>query len=275
MKLLQKFTAILAVTAATFGVGSSAMAFSITQNNNSSALLNALLGNTDGLSNFSVTATGDAAAFGLFSADPFGLDNGIVLSTGKAQQVAGVNTVSNGGSDFSTDFGSSGATGDTTSLEISFDADATADKLFFQYVFGSEEFVEYGGSQYNDKFELLLNGVNLAKLSDGKDVTINNLVPNPSGPYHADYVNNPAGPSTVTKLDGYTQALTFEGLLNKNAKNTLTIKIQDVGDGIYDSAVFLKGGSLGTKQLVPEPGVVLGLMAVGGLMLQRRRLKKA
>ncbi|MBD2742564.1 choice-of-anchor L domain-containing protein [Coleofasciculus sp. FACHB-1120] len=277
MNLLAKIAASTAVsvTAALALLGNSAMAFTVTQNSNTNSLLNALLGDTTGLSNFSINATGNAAAFGLFSDDPFGLSNGIVLSTGKVTDVVGPNNSSSK----STSFGTSGDTAgsyDLAKLDISFDAGATVDKLFFQYVFGSEEFVEYGGSSFNDSFELLLNGVNLAKLNDGKTVTINNLVPNPNGPYHADYINNPQG-SATTQLDGYTKNLTFEGLVNKNAKNTLSIKIKDVGDSSWDSAVFIKGKSVGVvapPKDVPEPSLMLGLLSVGGMTLIGRRHKQ-
>jgi hypothetical protein len=267
MNLFAKISASAAigVTAALTMFGNSAMAFTVTPNNNTNALLNALLGDTTGLSNFSVNATGNAAAFGLFSDDPFGLKNGIVLSTGNVTDVVGPNNASNTSGD-----------GTLAQLDISFDAGASVEKLFFQYVFGSEEFLEYGGSQYNDSFELLLNGVNLAKLNDGKTVTINNLVPDPAGPYNPDYINNPAG-SPGTELDGYTKTLTFEGLLNKNAKNTLSIKIQDVGDSSFDSAVFIKGNSVGVvapPKDVPEPSLMLGLLSVGGMTLMSRRNKQ-
>lgn len=282
MQLWHKTTAAaIATSAAISVVGVPAMAFTVTQNNNGTDLLNALLGTTTGLSNFSVSTTGNAAAFGLFSNDPFGLTKGIALSTGKVVDIPGVNTISGplGSNDLSTDFGTPGVTDDLTQVDISFDADSTVEKVFFQYVFGSEEFKEYGGSNFNDSFELLLNGVNLAKLSDGKTVTINNLVPSPGGPYHPDYIDNPSGLSTLTKLDGYTKTLTFEGLLNKNAKNTLSIKINDVSDGRWDSAVFLKGGTLGTVKPVPEPASTLGLLALGamgaGSMLKRKQQKNA
>ncbi|WP_414579392.1 choice-of-anchor L domain-containing protein [Anabaena sp. CCY 9402-a] len=253
-----------------------AATFTVTQENNPTNLLNALLGETTGLSNFTVTANGNAEAFGLFSNDPFGLSSGIVLSTGRVVDIPGENTedggivpdVFNAPNDLSTDFSPDGASGDSTTLNISFDADGTAEKLFFQYVFGSEEFKEFGGSQFNDSFTLTLNGVNLALLSNGNLVTINNLVPNPSGSFNPDYINNPAGTGTETKLDGFTKVLTFEGLLNKNATNFLTINIQDVGDGLLDSAVFIKGQSLGIRppvEQVPEPNTMLAILALGAL----------
>ncbi|WP_254564823.1 choice-of-anchor L domain-containing protein [Oscillatoria sp. HE19RPO] len=288
MNLYRNFTIAAALTSAaaiTF-FSPSAKAFTITSTNNTQTLLDALLGQTYGLSNFSMMIEGESKAMGLFENDPFGLGSGIVLSTGQVSEIPGLNTVdrelitSNTSNtellgDLSTYFFHKD-TPDLVSLKISFDADQTASKLFFQYVFGSEEFVEYGGSGFNDSFELLLNGTNLAKLSDGKKVTINNLVPKPEGPFHPDYINNPAGSDTLTKLDGFTQTLTFEGLLLQNARNTLTINIKDVGDGQLDSAVFLKGRSLGTalppdSEKVPEPGLAIASLVMGGLILRKGR----
>ncbi|MCP2731594.1 choice-of-anchor L domain-containing protein [Limnofasciculus baicalensis] len=288
-------------------MGTPTMAFTITQNNTPEDLLSALLGDTTGLSNFAIAPDGNEQAFGLFSNDPFGLAGGIVLSTGKVIDIPGENKEDGGTivtnwqnvpNDLSTDFapaaqGVAGMAGDAMSLNISFDTDSTVDKLFFQYVFGSEEFVEFGNSKFNDSFELLLNGINLAKLSDGQTVTINNLIPNPTNPasYHPDFISNPAGAITQTKLDGYTKILGFEGILNKNTRNTLTINIKDIGDGYLDSAVFIKGKSLGTvlepnstsvnelpqppdtkqPQRVVEPSTILSLLGFGALTLTSRR----
>ncbi|MDB9314735.1 choice-of-anchor L domain-containing protein [Spirulina sp. CS-785/01] len=282
--LFTKTITLFAVTLATpFILATDAPAFTITQNNDSQALLDALLGDTSGLSNFEVSTTGYADGFGLFSDDPFSLNSGVVLSTGKATDLVGVNQQDdykwpNYETDLNTQFDSSwSGTGeyDVATLELRFDADDTADKLFFEYVFGSEEFVEYGGSAYNDSFELLLNGKNLALLDDGQEVTINNLVPDEFGPYHSNYIDNPVGSSVNTKLDGYTTVLGFEGLLNQNASNTLSIRVKDISDARLDSAVFVKGNSLGSKNPkdVPEPTAVLGLLVLGGLGMNQLRSK--
>ncbi|MEQ8462568.1 MAG: choice-of-anchor L domain-containing protein [Coleofasciculus sp. E1-EBD-02] len=292
------------------------MAFTITPTSDTDLLLNSLLGDTTGLSNIDLTVYDDQGnvneeAFGIFSDDPFDLREGIVLSTGRVAELPGFNTEDGGlvptategdPNDLSTDFEPQspsyeqraiGMQGDKMTLELSFDVDDTAEKLFFQYIFGSEEFVEFGGTEFNDSFEILLNGTNLAKLSDGKRVTINNLVPKPKNPdsYHDDYVNNPAEDNIAnTKLDGFTKLLTFEGLLEQNSRNTLRIKLIDGGDGTVDSAVFAKGKSLGIKdpllktqpndpepQSVPEPSGLLGLLGVAtlGVRTMIRRKQKA
>ncbi len=157
----------------------------------------------------------------------------------------------NGQTELSSDFGLPGAEGDTARFSVSFEADDSVDQMFFRFVFGSEEFPEFGGSDFNDAFSLKLNGFNLARLSDGSEANINNLVPNPFGGYHPDFIYNPVdeGPaSSETPLDGYTQVLTFAGAVTPNAVNHLEIEVKDVGDGWKDSAVFLQAGSLGVSE---------------------------
>ncbi len=238
-----------------------ATAFNLTQNNNPSDLIYNLLGDTTGLSDFNVELTGDGRAFGIFDNDPFSLGSGVALSTGKVTDLAGVNTEDGDFSslgnvnDLSRDFGIPRASGDSISMQIDFFADDTKDQLFFQYVFGSEEFVEFGGSSFNDSFSLTLNGRNLARLSDEETVVnINNLVPSPNGIYHPDFIYNPVGTgpaSDLTKLDGYTIPLLFKGDLIQNATNTLVINVKDKKDGILDTAVFIRADTLGTVE--PSP----------------------
>jgi hypothetical protein len=285
MRITHKIAALTAtLTTALSLLAAPAMALSVGATNDMETLKNKLLGaNTGGLSNFSLSITGNAAASGIFTNDPFGLISGVVLSTGKVTDIPGQNRKDNdfiGGSDLSTDFLPSGEAGDLTELNLSFFADSTAEKLYFEYVFASEEFLEYGGSRFNDDFELLLNGTNFAKLTDGQTVTINNLIPDQynRSSDHPDYIDNPSLTgiaANIIKLDGFTKVLGFEGLLQKNQTNVLSIRIKDVGDGNYDSAVFIKGNSVGTlkAEAVPEPMTVGGLMAGGAMLAAGRKLR--
>ncbi|NER83067.1 MAG: PEP-CTERM sorting domain-containing protein, partial [Leptolyngbya sp. SIO1D8] len=256
------FTGLVAAVSLGAGV-KPAYAFNVNQNNNFADLLNVLLGDTTGLSNFSGSVNGSSGAFGTFSGDPFGLGQGVALSTGNVVDLPGENTGDlRDNTDLSTPkppapMNIPGALFDTATLELSFDADATVEKLFFQYIFGSEEFLEFAGSIFNDFFTLELNGTNLALLDDsvGSDnfVRVNNLAASPSGAFSSQYVNNPAGPGTQTRLDGYTQPLTFAGDIITGT-NTLKIQIADVSDPLLDSAVFIKAGTLGTRPVdPPEP----------------------
>jgi len=273
MMITHKIAALTATLATAMSfVAAPAMAFSVTQTSNLETLKNNLLGNnTAGLSAFSVSITGNAQAFGTFTDDPFGLGSGIVLSTGRVADLPGFNT----GNDLSSSLGST--PGDLAELNLSFFADSTAEKLFFNYVFGSDEFLEYGGSSFNDSFELLLNGTNLAKLNDGKTVTINNLVPNAGNRStdNPDFIDNSNGlAASVIKLDGFTKVLGFEGLLKKNDTNVVTFRIKDVGDTVLDSAVLVQG-KMGTvePEPVPEPMTMAGLMAGGAMLAAGRKLR--
>lgn len=246
-------------------------------------LLNALWGDAPGLSNFAVTTVGAAAAFGTFSDDPFGLASGVVLSTGQVIDLPGENLIDGSlvrGTDLSTNFGNPGDTSysfDLAQLDISFDADNTVEGLQLEYVFGSEEFKEFAGSLYNDSFEVSLNGVNVARLSNGDPINTNNLVPHArSGmPINPDYIDNSIGVGIPTRLDGFTRILTFEGPLNRNTTNTLSIRIKDIWDGNLDSATFLKGkvipAELPPPVSVPEPNLVLGLLITGGMALSLKQ----
>ncbi|HIK57033.1 MAG TPA: PTPA-CTERM sorting domain-containing protein [Synechococcales cyanobacterium M55_K2018_004] len=265
-----------AIAVATVGLGGApALALSVTPTDDPMALFNRLLGGASGLSNITVDITGTTtgggikSGFGLFSDDTtFGLGSGVVLSTGAATGVLGPNNASNSTTGF----------GRTSQLNISFDVDNTVESLFFQYVFGSEEFFEYAQTAYNDSFELLLNGVNLALLPNDDPVTINNLA-TPAGPIDPTLLlANPLG-SPATQLDAYTRVLTLTGVLNRNARNTLTIRISDVSDdGLdfeYDSAVFIRGGTIATVPStgqIPTPALLPGLIGMG-MAASRKRAK--
>jgi large repetitive protein len=216
-------------------------------------VLSNLLGDTAGLSNITIAATGNSLAYGIFNNDPFNLGTGIALSTGKVSDLTSANTGNK-----STSFSGVGVGGvfDPVKLKIEFDVDSSASQVFFEYIFGSEEFIDYSGSSVNDAFTLKLNGVNLAKLSNGSDVTINNLTPSQTpSTWNSDYINNPVGTGPLkdkVTLDGYTKNLQFIGNLIANGHNVLEIQLNDVGDSAFDSAVFLKGGSLG----VTSPALV-------------------
>jgi|GEM_PF-3266184 len=236
--------------------------FIITQTDDPEVLKQNLLGDTTGLHEikFTLTPGDEPRAFGTLNADPFGLGTGIVLSTGRVTDLVGANQVDGGFSpsanqDLSYDFGSKGQADDSITLKIDFLADGTKDKLYFQYVFGSEEFLEYAG-RFNDSFSLTLNGKNLAKLPNGDAVNINNLAKSPFGPRSEYFRYNSAEDGAVrdqTRLDGYALPITFQGNLNldNGGRNTLVVNVQDARDGVFDTAVFLKGGTLGTK---PPPG---------------------
>ncbi len=70
--------------------------FTVEQTNNIADLKGMLDGS--GVTNSSLTLSGSAEAIGKFSGDPFGLGNGIILSTGRVEDLPGKNTSSGSGS---------------------------------------------------------------------------------------------------------------------------------------------------------------------------------
>jgi Ca2+-binding RTX toxin-like protein len=229
--------------------------FSILSSISDEQIITSLLGNTTGLSNFQLTTSGSRQAVGLFQNDPFSFGQGIVLSTGLVASLVG-SRVGNTSTAFSNP-GTVPGGNDAITLDITFDASITSDQIFFQYIFGSEEFTDFSGSSFNDVSTLTLNGINLARLTNGDIVTVNNLTPS-SDPatFSPDYINNDSAGSSVFSqlaLDGFTRPLGFAGTLIPGASNRLVITVQDISDGILDSAIFLRANTLGIEQL---PGVV-------------------
>jgi hypothetical protein len=212
-----------------------------------------------------ITYSGAAVSGGKFTSDPatVGITSGIVLSTGLAKGVVGPNTMTNYGSDQGvagdpqmSALVSGTETFDATSLEFDFVPDSG--KVYVsKYVFSSDEYNEFVGTEFNDVVAIFVNNVNCA-LVDGQPVSINTIndgyndgtdVTPPSHPWL--YRNNldPGGnpPGTInTEMDGLTTVLTCVASVNKGVKNHIKIAIADANDAFFDSNVFIGAGSLTT-----------------------------
>jgi len=194
-----------------------------------------------------------------------GFEEGIILSSGAAADVVGPNVEDektgflNTGSDADLSTLSGNYTVDKTVLE--FDFVPTKDKVFFEYVFASDEYNEYVNSPYNDVFGFFVNGTNCAVVGeDKKPVTINNV--NNGNPFGSGVVSNPqfyinndlsdGGGSINTEMDGLTTVLTCEASVTPNATNHMKLAIADASDSSLDSNVFIRAGSLSTEPPKPK-----------------------
>ena len=201
-----------------------------------------------------VSYTGAPVASGTFSGGEtsVGIASGVALTSGDLKNTVGPNTltgatrVNGGAGDADLTTLASQTTNDASIL--SFDFTANADTVYFQYVFSSEEYLEFVG-QYNDVFAFWVNGVNCAVVPDPADptqtapVSVNtiNTTLNPSL-----YVNNTTA-AFNTQMDGFTVPLTCMSAVNPApATNTMKLAIADSGDSSLDSAVLLAEGSLST-----------------------------
>lgn len=202
---------------------------------------------------FSGTAGGANSQAGYFYGNTnIGFPSGVVISTGRATDAAGPN---NSGSISTSLFGGSDALlnsivaplGTEDAFVLEFDFIPTENEVKFDYAFGSDEYMEYANSQFNDVFGFFISGpgfpvpTNIALLpSTSTVVSINNVNAVNNSGFYVDN-ENPAG--QTVQYDGFTRVLTAQATVVPCDTYHIKIAIADVGDGAFDSAVFLKEGS--------------------------------
>jgi len=130
---------------------------------------------------------------------------------------------------------------DTSDLTIQFVP--TSSTVEFTYVFGSDEYIEFVDSAYNDVFGAFVNGANCAVVDKGYE-----LVPTTVNAVNhlrntLQYRDNESASLNV-QADGLTTVLRCRAAVNPGVTNTLRLAIADTGDGILDSWAFIQRGSL-------------------------------
>lgn len=222
---------------------------------------NVLLG--DGVTASNITFTGDAAMIGSFngSNSNIGLNNGIILSTGRIQDAIGPNNSPSEGEDLGRAgfpqleaLINGGETEDAAVLRFNFRCEG--DLVQFRYVFASEEYPEFVGSQYNDAFAFFIQGPGITGIQNialipgtGNPVAINNINAGSNQVYFVNNGNGTSGGGQTVQYDGFTRPLIAQANVQPCETYTITIVIADVSDGIYDSAVFLEGQSFTSPEV--------------------------
>ncbi len=141
---------------------------------------------------------------------------------------------------------------------MEFDFVPLVDSISFRYVFASEEYKEFVGSQFGDAHAILISGPgingnqNLMRLPNGDEVSIHNVhgpVSNAFGifpPTNSDYyvdnipISNSTDP-TELGFDGYTQSTVAKVTnLEVGAIYHMIIGVADGNDPLFDSALFIE-----------------------------------
>ncbi|MCF8258816.1 MAG: T9SS type A sorting domain-containing protein [Flavobacteriales bacterium] len=198
--------------------------------------------------------TGDPRALGSFdgSGTDFGLARGVILSSGLAKDAEGPNgtPLSDQGTSFDLPGDSvlsvlTGSIVDTRDADIlEFDFQLPSDTVYLRYIFASNEYMVYVGSGVNDPFAILLSGPgiedeqNLALIpGTATPVSIDNVNANVNAQF---YVDNEHPPGVVLEYNGHTSVFTASAIIMPNETYHVRLAIADVGDHLYDTAVFLQ-----------------------------------
>lgn len=231
---------------------------------------NVLLG--PGVTVSNIMYNGSPSSIGSFTATGtnLGINQGIVMTTGTVlnngsgpqgpnnQAGAGVDNGA-GGSGLLTNLINGVQTYNAAILE--FDFIPYSDTVKFKYVFGSDEYPEFAppnNSGYNDVFGFFISGPgitgvqNIARLpNNGSIVSINNVNAITNSSFYnfngdgntSPYNSNPY----YIQYDGFTDVLTAVSQVQCGETYHLILAVADVGDGQWDSGIFLEANSLSSQ----------------------------
>jgi gliding motility-associated-like protein len=235
---------------------------------------NVLVGN--GVAATNISFSGSANAIGSFNgaSTNIGLNSGIVITTGTVLDDGNGPHGPNNTGGAGTDNGIGGnalldaIAGNTTynAAVLEFDFVPQSDSINFRYVFGSEEYPEYVCADFNDVFAFFITGpnplggnynnTNIANIPGTTTPITINSVNNGSAGANGDavncgssglsnsafYVNNANG--NTIQYDGFTVPIEAAAKVECGATYHLVMAIADVGDGVWDSGIFLEANSL-------------------------------
>lgn len=195
-----------------------------------------------------------------------GIQSGIMLSSGPGSetlldgQTSSTEMYSPQDADIISLINDANFVGEASVLE--FDFIATGDSVAFQYVFGSSEYNEFVGTQFNDQFGFFLSGpgingsfsngaINLAVLpGTNTPVGINSVNELVNSQYYI--YAEPLGGYIPQNIDGHTVVLhACIGQLQIGQVYHIKLIIADMTDSVLDSSVFLSGSSF--EQFCNEP----------------------
>jgi hypothetical protein len=236
-----------------------AFAFTLGKNTNAQVNITDSLSNADvanlltgfGVNISNLTIECDLAAIGeLNGASMVPISQGLLLSTGNVNNFIygspfGFTSFTQQFTDPDINLISSALyTQDLCKLE--FDCLPLGDTLLFNFAFGSEEYPNFVGTNFNDAFAIFMSGPgisglqNVAQLPNGDVVSINNVNAGINSSY---FIDNAQPATTGLTYGGFTQNLQVFALSTPGSTYHFKVMITDVSDGILDSGVLLEAFS--------------------------------
>lgn len=246
-----------------------------TTNNTATDLVNKLIGNNNNcisISNAKISGwnSGGIYSYGYINSNRtnFEINDGILLSTGNVSDAVGSYTNTQSFGDKTGWAGDSdlenaaNITATTNATILEFDFVPNTNKISFDYMFLSEQYLRQGDSGscgYTDGFAFLIkkngdpNYQNLAVIPNTNTPITSQNVLGPGGrcnENNAQYFGhfNPNG--SPISFNGQTAILTAQTDVIPGDSYHIKLVIADQGNGLYDSGVIIKAGSfLGNKDL--------------------------
>lgn len=249
--------------------------------NNATFLVNNVLMDNS-MQGYNISSYGAQTQMGFFSngMTAIGMDSGLVMTSGSVAQVMG-NSFSFANTMIANGANQGGGDADLLSVAqsvppligqffnvfstldaciINFDFVPSSDTVEFNYVFGSDEYLGWVNSSFNDVFGFFLSGpgingpysnnainvANVPNTSPALPITISTIHPGLNGVYYN------AG-NAFMAYNGYTDVMT--AVLEVQACDTFHMKlgIADGSDKILDTGVFLEAGSFVNTGIIVDP----------------------
>ena len=185
-----------------------------------------------------ILSTGNAASFTQSSGDPN-------RSTGTSTNTSGIDN----NAQFNAVAG--GRTYDAAYMDVDFIP--TGDTMTLQFVFASEEYPEYAGSQFNDVVGVWVNG-SVVPISIGTGQT---GVTNINGTSQPNLVTSNTTDLYNTEMDGFTVTLSLTMQVIPGVVNSIRIGIADTGDSGWDSNLLIAADSAQTVLVAADDSVTL------------------
>ena len=202
-------------------------------------------------------------SIGIFETGPtptnIQMESGLIIASGGISVAVGPNneeglSIPSNCPDYYDNDLASIATGEPNDVAVlEFDFIPWDDTVSFSFVFGSEEYMEFVGTYYNDVFGFFVDGINpmggyydhqnMALIPGTTEVvSINNVNLNHNSEY---YIDNSWGPTI--QFDGFTTLIEVSFKVVPMSNYHIKMAICDVFDPMYDSGVFLEAHSFSTN----------------------------